>query len=207
MTMNRVIHAAVRRDLARLELALESAPDGDRARAAQLQRAYANLFDELKHHHEAEDRWVFPMMSKLVDDQALLAEMDAEHHAMAEALAETAGAMQRFATSGSAHDAARARESVIRTQAVVGNHLDHEENEFEPLVDPHLESAEWKEVEKKLRSQPLGQVGRFMAWLQDGMEPETRRYLRSAIPPPVLFLLGRVVGRSYHREIAPVWSS
>lgn len=36
-TMNRVIHGAVRRDLARLESALAAAPDGDRARAGELQ--------------------------------------------------------------------------------------------------------------------------------------------------------------------------
>ena len=57
--MNRVIHAAVRRDLARLESALEIARHGDRERAAELQRAYANLYRELKHHHESEDQWVF----------------------------------------------------------------------------------------------------------------------------------------------------
>lgn len=204
--MNRVIHAAVRRDLARLESALEGARDGDRERAAELQRAYANLFRELKHHHESEDQWVFPMMSKLVEDHALLETMDAEHHAMAEALAETDAAMGRYAATGSADGANAARESIIRTQAVVDQHLDHEENELEPLMVPHMESPEWKEVEKKLRSQPLGQIGRFMAWLQDGMEPDTRGYLRGTIPPPVLFVLGRVVGRSYHREIAPVWA-
>lgn len=203
--MNRVIHAAVRRDLARLESALESARDGDRERAGELQRAYANLFRELKHHHESEDRWVFPMMSRYVD-QELLGAMDDEHHAMAEALEETDAAMAKYAASGAGSDAIAARESVIRTQAVVDRHLDHEEQELEPRLAPHLESPEWRQVEKQLRSQPLGQVGRFMAWLQDGMEPHTRDYLRSSIPPPVLFVLGRVVGRSYHRDIAPVWA-
>jgi hypothetical protein len=51
MTMNRLIHAAVRRDLDRLSAALERLPDGDRARAADLERAYANLRRELTHHH------------------------------------------------------------------------------------------------------------------------------------------------------------
>ncbi len=35
MTMNRVTHAAVRRDLARLEAALTAAPDGARAAEAR----------------------------------------------------------------------------------------------------------------------------------------------------------------------------
>jgi len=205
MTMNRVIHAAVRRDLARLETALAAAPDGDMSRAAGLRRAYVNLNRELKHHHESEDRWVFPSMGRYLDPE-LIEAMEVEHHAMAEALEETAVAMEKYAATASSADAADARASVLRTRAVVDRHLDHEENEFEPAVEPHLDSAEWKEVEKRLRRQPLGQVGPFMAWLQDGMEPHTRAYLRSTIPPPVLFLLGRVFGRAYHREIAPVWS-
>ena len=40
ITMNEIIHAAVRRDLARAESALRSFPDGDRSRAEALKRAW-----------------------------------------------------------------------------------------------------------------------------------------------------------------------
>ena len=40
MSMNKVIHGAVRRDLDRFAGALESFPAGDSARAAQLGRAW-----------------------------------------------------------------------------------------------------------------------------------------------------------------------
>ena len=66
MTMNQVIHHAVRRDLARLESASGSAPDGDVTRARQLGRAYANLQLELTHHHEGEDEFVFPFLANLM---------------------------------------------------------------------------------------------------------------------------------------------
>jgi hypothetical protein len=51
MTMNRLIHAAVRRDLGRLQTALDRFPDGDRERAQGLDRAYENLHGELTRHH------------------------------------------------------------------------------------------------------------------------------------------------------------
>ena len=89
MTMNRVIHAAVRRDLDRLSSALGAVRDGDTTRARALQRAYANLHRELTHHHEQEDRHVFPALARLGVDTSLIATMDDEHHAMSEALAET----------------------------------------------------------------------------------------------------------------------
>jgi hypothetical protein len=113
--------------------------------------------------------------------------------------------MTTMARSGSAADAAAARESVVRTRAVVDRHLDHEETELEPQMTPHLETPEWKAVEKKLRKQPPGDIGRYFAWLTDGMSEPHRSYLRATIPGPVVFVLSRVFGRRYYREIAPVW--
>jgi hemerythrin-like domain-containing protein len=207
MTMNRLIHAAVRRDLERLEAALGSASDGDRARAADLERAYANLHRELTRHHEGEDTYIWPMLAKAGVGQELLGAMQEEHHAMSAALAETATAMKTYAASGSSADAASARASVVRTQEVVERHLAHEENELEPELQPHLESPEWKAVEKELRKGSPSVAGNFFAWLTDGMSEPGRAYLRSTVPTPVVVVLARVFGRKYNKEIAPVWQS
>lgn len=205
VTMNRVVHAAVRRDLARLVSALDSAEDGDAARAKGLERAYANLRHELTHHHEGEDTWIWPMLGKVGVDPALLATMESEHQSMAAALAETSDAMAAFAASGSRAAASVARESVVRTQSVVDAHLTHEEAEVEPLVVPHVESPEWKEVERRLSRQPPSVAGPYFAWLCDGISDDDRTKLRQIVPAPVMFILGRVFGRRYNREIAPVW--
>jgi hemerythrin-like domain-containing protein len=205
MTMNRVIHNAVRRDLARLDAALDAAPDGDTERARQLHRAYAQLHAQLSHHHEQEDRLVFPVLLRLGIDEALVGEMDGEHHAMADALAQTSTAMAAYGASGAATDAATARAGLATTTQVVERHLTHEERELEPLMWPHFESTEWKKTEKELRKGPVREAGVFFAWLTDGMDPVSRDYLRSTVPPPVVKVLSKVFGRSYHRDIAPVW--
>jgi hemerythrin-like domain-containing protein len=205
MTMNRVIHAAVRRDLERLQSALADAREGDVARARQLERAYANLHRELTHHHEGEDQFVFPFLARVGADPDLLRSMDDEHHAMADALSGTRAAMAAYAASGSTSDAERARASVVRTREVVDEHLTHEENDLEPVIEPHMHTADWKTVEKRLRPRSLSVTGQFIAWIQDGMADEHRTYLRSTIPPPVTAVLGRVAGRAYHRDIAPTW--
>jgi hemerythrin-like domain-containing protein len=205
MTMNRVIHEAVRRDLERLESALGGARDGDVARARELQRAFANLHRELTNHHEGEDRFVFPYLARVGGDPDLLKAMDDEHQAMADALAETHTAMGAYASSGSTGDAGSARASIVRTRAVVDRHLSHEEKDFEPMLAPHLESAEWKSVEKQLRPRSPAIAGQFFAWIQDGMTDDGRAHLRATIPAPVTSLLGRIAGRAYHRDIAPTW--
>ncbi len=205
LTMNRLIHAAVRRDLDRLAAALSTVPDGDVDRARALALAFGNLRRELTHHHESEDTHIWPMLSTAGVDPALLGAMEAEHHAMAEALAETDAAMSTFARTGSAADAAAARASVVRTREVVDRHLVHEETELEPHLHEYEETPEWKAVEKQLRRQPLGVAGPFFAWLTDGMTDEHRAFLRKTVPAPVVTLLAKVFGRRYYREVAPVW--
>ena len=205
MTMNGLIHQAVRRDLGRLKTALDSYGGTQPDRAKGLERAYANLQRELAHHHEQEDELIWPMLARLGVDHELLSTMESEHEDMSAALGETGAAMTKFATSGSATDLGPARESLKRTQVVVVRHLDHEERELEPLMAPHLESAEWKQVEKTLRKQPPKVAGQFFAWLTDGMTDEGRAYLKSVVPTPVVVVLSRVFGRRYNKEVAPVW--
>lgn len=113
-SMNKVIHAAVRRDLTRLGAALDTARDGDRRRAADLGRAWANLRE-------------------------------------------------------------------------------------------HLSTPEWHAAMRQVRRQPPRAAGWFLAWLEDGGPDEARRFLASEVPAPVRLVLGRVLGRRYHRTVAPVW--
>jgi hemerythrin-like domain-containing protein len=205
MTMNRVIHGAVRRDLGRLTTALDGVRDGDRARAADLEGAFAQLREQLTIHHHGEDEHVWPWLEGAGVDPELLHAMEAEHGAMSDALRDTGAAMTAYAASGSAADAAAARASVVRTTEVVERHLRHEEDELEPVLLQHLDSPGWKAVEKKLSRQPPGVAGRFFAWVTDGMAPAERSYFRATVPPPVTYVLSHTFGRRYHREVAPVW--
>ena len=54
MSMNKVIHGAVRRDLGRFVQALETFRDGDAERARQLGRAWDNFDAQLTDHHHGE---------------------------------------------------------------------------------------------------------------------------------------------------------
>ena len=205
MTMNRLIHVAVRRDLDRLWTALGQVTDGDLTRARALERAFAHLREELTRHHEGEDAYVWPMLSGLGVAPDLLAAMEAEHSAMADALAETSAALNTFASSGSAADAGAARTSVEVTRDVVERHLAHEEDDVEPILRTHEDTPEWKAVEKKLRSVSPAVGGRFFAWLTDGLTEDDRTFMRTQVPAPVVFVLSRAFGRRYTREVAPVW--
>ncbi len=205
LTMNQVIHGAVRRDLARTAAALQSFTEGDRDRAAGLTRAWQNLTRELVHHHESEDALIWPYLRGVGVDEGLVSSMESEHQAMHEALESASAAMAALATSASAADARAAHDAVTHAQQVAGDHLDHEERELEPQLHPHMETPEWKAVEKQLRAGSPVRAGWFFAWLLDGADPTHAAHLRSTIPAPVVLLLSRVLGRGYHRSVAPVW--
>ena len=203
--MNKVIHAAVRRDLARLEAALGAVDDGDLRRAGDLNRAWRQLHDQLRHHHHQEDTIIFPTTIGLGIDPALVDTLESEHQAMAQALDDIDAAMRSYAGSGTLVDAAIALEAMRRGHGVVDQHLTHEEGEFEPLVRQHLESDAWKAAMRQIRKQPPKRAGWFFAWLSDGLSDEAKKYLDSEVPTPVQFVFGRGFGRGYHKTIAPIW--
>ena len=204
-TMNQVIHAAVRRDLARLATALGSAADGDRARAAGLGRAWDQLHDQLKHHHDQEEELLFPAFQGAGVPAELIETMAAEHHVMIDALADVDTAMTSYAASGSAGDAQSARAAVATATGVVERHLAHEEAELEPQMIPYVEDPGVVAALKAVRKQPPAKAGWFVEWLRDGASSEALAELDRNIPRPVQKVLGGVFGRGYRKSIAPVW--
>ncbi len=204
--MNQIIHAAVRRDLARTEAALRSLPEGNAGRAAQLQRAWAALWWQLRHHHQQEDEHVWPYVRSLgVVDPAVVDSMESEHHAMAAACEAATGAIGTVAADPTATHAAAAADAVAEAARITDAHLEHEERAITPVIQERIETPEWKSIESEFRKGGPVRGGQFLAWLQDGGDPEVLAALRSTIPPPVLFILSRGFGRSYHRNVAPVW--
>lgn len=206
LTMNRLIHNAVRRDLARLEPGLRDLAEGDRGRADQLQRTWDNLSAQLIRHHEGEDDHVWPWLRSVGIDPELLDAMESEHGELAAALGNADRAIVAACTSASPEQASQAADLVSEAATVVGRHFAHEEQELEPLMAPHLGTAEWKAVEKKLRSVPPTAAGWFFAWIQDGASSEELAYLHSLLPGPVLAVLSKGFGRGYSRKVASAWN-
>ena len=206
MSMNKAIHAAVRRDLDRFVAALEAFHAGDRVRAQQLRSAWANFDDELTRHHEGEHRIAWPALASVGVSADLLAQLDTEHAAMADALAQTGSAMDAFAGTATADDAAAALDAFRRLREVTEAHLEHEEAETESVYLDRRDAPEIKAMGRAFsRAQGPAQAGRFFAWLLDGARPQEKAAITSEIPGPVVTVLTGLFGRSYRREVAPVW--
>lgn len=205
LSMNQIIHAAVRRDVARTEQALRAMRDGDGARAREIQRGWSHLVSQLTHHHQQEDALVWPFLQSRGVDQDLLESMESEHQALGQALRDGAAALDSVVADPSRTQATAAADVVADSGQVIGSHLDHEERDVEPILRDHHEDPDWKAVERKFREGGVTRGGNLMAWLTDGGSPEAQTALRATIPPPVLFVLSRVFGRAYHKQVAPIW--
>ena len=206
ISMNRLIHGAVRRDLARFLDALAAFPDGDQARAVHLGRAWDFFRGELDYHHRGEHAIAWPALRQVGVDDALLAQMDAEHDKLAAALAgagDTMCALEQTPTKAAAGDAHTAMATLTD---VAEEHLTHEERDVDSVYVANRNSPAMKEMGRKFsRDRKAAEAGNFFAWLQNGASAEERAALRAEVPPPVVAILSRVLGRRYRSQVAPVW--
>ena len=206
MSMNRVIHAAVRRDLDRFTKALSTLDGGGQRRAEQVSAAWANFFEQLTRHHSSEHRiaWTALRKSGISDD--LLTQFDAEHDRMAAALESADQAMRSVRGTPTAANVTAAREAVATLRATTAEHLDHEEAELEPFYLEHAHTPEMKAMGRAFgREYKLSEAGTYFAWLQDGASSDELAGLRQNVPGPVVAIIGRVFGGRYRRSIAPAW--
>jgi hypothetical protein len=205
LSMNQIIHAAVRRDVDRTERALRALPDGDAARARQVRRAWQNLVRELTHHHEAEDTHLWPFLLRRGVDAALLEQMESEHVAMKRALASASAAIDSVVATPTRAAAMGAADEVARASEVINQHLAHEESDVEAPLGNLDDDPEFKALSKQLRPASIVDAANALAWMQDGAGERERSSLRSTIPGPVVTILTLLLARRYQREIAPVW--
>ena len=205
MSMNKVIHHAVRRDLDRFVSALDGFPPGNARRAAALGRAWANFDEMLSDHHEGEHEIAWPHLERAGVPRALLDEMDAEHDVMAGALQIAREEMNGLARDPSAARAVAAREAMGDLRAATVQHLDHEEAEIEPFYLEHADHPEIKAMGREFGKRSPAFAGRFFAWVTDGATPQEEAAFKENVPGPVFAVMSSVWGRGYRKEIAPVW--
>jgi hemerythrin-like domain-containing protein len=207
MSMNKVIHCAIRRDLKRFRAALDAFSDGDRERAAALHRAWQNFDAQLTEHHEGEHEVAWPALKAMGVAESSISTFDEEHDAMAADLAATRATMEQLGRSASRADADVAAAAMAKLETTTATHLDHEEQETESILASNADHPAYKQMAKQFsrRSGPPV-AGTFFAWMDDGATAEEKAALRENVPGPVLRIIGGIFGRKYRKEVAPVWN-
>ena len=207
MSMNKVIHAAFRRDLDRFLSALGRFPDGDRGRSEELGKAWDNFDYQLTKHHEGEHEIAWPALARVGVTQQMIDQMDAEHDVMADRLAAARASMTALRAAPTAANAQTARTAMDELKTVTTEHLDHEERELEPVYQAKKDDPAIVEMGKRFAKVGPREGGVFFAWLTDGAGPDEIASINATIPAPVRKMIGGLFGRSYRKDVAPAWRS
>ena len=186
-----VTHDAFRRDLERLEAAArEGKATGPRVRAG-----WETFKAQLLVHHSVEDAWLWPRLSERVTapaELALLEDMEAEHARLDPLLASCDEAL----TAGTPDVAVRAKE----LGAVLGRHLEHEEEQALPLIQSVMTPRDWRDFGRAMaRRQGVRGVSTWIPWIIDGMPQAERRGFLARFPAP-LRLLNRLLWAPRYRR-------
>ena len=202
--MNRLFHAALRRDLTRTIETLNA----DGHRTPRHRRALVDhltlVLDLLHHHHTSEDKGLWPLARRRAPDLAAqLDMMESEHAAVAAAIDSTRAAAARYGADPAVPPDSLLT-AVIQLRDTLLPHLDHEETEVMPRVTRALSSHDWSALSRQeMRDRgSLALAGTGLVWTVDGLDPERRSQFNRQVPGLIRWLIEKRYGRAYQRRAA-----
>ncbi len=174
----RALHAALRRDLSRLQDAAKRIDSSAAAPPAVL-AGWDAFRAELDNHHTAEGDDLGPVLRRELSEPGELAVVDAmveEHRHIPAALADVDTALR-----GSGELAA----PVEHLSKLVLDHLAHEEREVLPLIEKHLTRAQWRAFLLTERDRrPARERPGFLTWILDDAGEQDAAAVLAEMPPP-----------------------
>ncbi|MFI6446540.1 hemerythrin domain-containing protein [Kitasatospora sp. NPDC050543] len=172
----RLVHRALRRDLARLPNALRLLQPGDEIQAEALQRHWDFLTAMLTCHHEQQDTRLWPVVRRFAPEQRLLLNwLESDHHNLDHSFTRVT-TLVRIATRdpGSAWPVAYAIEDLA---ARLETHLRVEERQLLPRMEkvfaPTSRIGTLPELLDLLRAADGPGHADALTWLLDGVDEAT----------------------------------
>ncbi|WP_327089980.1 hemerythrin domain-containing protein [Nonomuraea sp. NBC_01738] len=201
-----VVHRVFRREFRLAPEFVRQARPGDAARATLL-AAYVNeMLTGLHHHHEGEDKLLWPvLLTRVTLEAELVRTMEAQHDRVAAHITALERLLPRWAESASAELRDQVADALDGLHADLLPHLDQEEKEILPLVVEHMTKAEWDNLSESARGQiPKDRLLiNLGALLEDATPWEREAFL--GLMPGAARLLWKVVGRrQYRNEVARI---
>jgi hemerythrin-like domain-containing protein len=204
----RIVHNAMRRDLARARDVLTTTPYPHPVQRQALGEHLAWMMSFLHHHHSGEDAGLYPLVhAKNASAAALLDEMDADHHAIEPAMAELAAAGAAYAGSDAARQ--RAVAAIDALCDVLLPHLLREEQEMMPVVAASITKAEWDHwtQEFNVKPTPMSQLAIEGLWIMEGQAEQDRALMAELVPAIPRWIILNVVSRKYRKQAFRRWWS
>jgi Hemerythrin HHE cation binding domain len=203
--MNRLFHAALRRDLDRAIGPLSASRHPSPAQRAALAEHVGLVLDLLHHHHTGEDIGLWPLVRRRAPDLgSQLDMMEAEHASVAGAIILTQAAARQYAAAADPSAAHDLRLALVELRGVLLPHLEHEETEVMPRVMRALTDRRWSALSRReVRNWgPFALAGTGLVWMADGMNQTERAMFNQQVSPIFQWLVDKRYGPAYRRRTA-----
>jgi hemerythrin-like domain-containing protein len=210
-TMMRIVHDALRRDLARANAVLNEPESAGRHQRRAIGAHLTWMMRFLHAHHASEDDGLYPLVREragaAADVRAVLDRMSRGHEAVATALAQVETAAAALVADGSDDAARRTLVALDALGGVLPPHLREEEADAMPIVTRLISAAEWQAIEQahNLDSKSMFELGFEGHWLIDSCSDADRATVIGLVPPIPRFLLLHGYARRYRRHAAACW--
>lgn len=203
LTMLRLIHAALRRDIARLLTSVRTVPIG-RGVIDQ----WEQFARQLTGHHTAEDRLVWPVLAECAGNAAVdvIAAMNDEHGQIEPALVEVADGLRRHVATPSQGSREELTAGLEGFAALLESHLCHEESAAISLVEQYLTAADIDRVSQQTRREAgIRGAKAFLPWVLEDAPAGDSAHVLAEMPPPFRLLV-RHWGRHRARDVAAAFA-
>jgi hemerythrin-like domain-containing protein len=202
-----IVHSALRRDLVRIRLVLDSPGEVTDTRRVALAEHVLWLMGFLHQHHQGEDEGLYPqVLRKNPGAVELLETMHVDHSRIEPALTALDAAARdiRDDRPGSQRELQVCLDDMA---AVLVPHLAREEQEMMPVVSDTLTDAEWRAWDQEFNIKPkaMRDLADEAHWVIDGLDDEGRRFVEHLVPPVPRFIVLRLLGGRYRRRRAHLW--
>src|SRR5215472_9553842 len=191
----RIVHTALRRDLAHAQTALTEPPYPDRAQRAALSAHLRWLVGFLHHHHEAEDDYLYPMVRA------------ANPGAIQTAMAAAERAAERYARSADAREELAAELGTL--SGVLLPHLRREEDDMMPVVSASITEQQWRDWEQTAAKPPRRELPFTANWLMDSLGADDHALVAAVIRrgagPVGRWIVTDILVRGYRKAMFRCW--
>jgi iron-sulfur cluster repair protein YtfE (RIC family) len=138
------VHRVFRREFRQAADLVLQAPAGNLRRATVIAGHLDLVTGALRHHHKAEDEYLWPILLERVRMRAdLVHRMEFQHEVIARHLCTIESLLGKWRRTAAASVAGELSSALRSMSKALGEHLDDEEHDILPLVRDCLSATEW----------------------------------------------------------------
>jgi hemerythrin-like domain-containing protein len=198
----RLAHRAMRGDVRRLADLADRIGAGvvpyDTGRAQALARYLYGVCTGIHHHHDVEDRALWPVLERAAGAEIDLTELSDDHSALDPLLDQARAAVAALAAAPADRAPAQRLACVLASlRDLLDEHIDDEEETIFPIIERYVSVADWQKVEAAARK--AGNVRFDLPRIERFARPSELAELHR-LAGPVLRVMLAVVRPGYRRR-------